>query len=411
MNEIPVLQLFGMQIELHMMGALLICFGIFALGDFLGVLTKAKVSSVFVALLLFLVLFMTKVIPANIVEIAGLSQIGAWASGYIVFHMGTMINLQQLAQEWRTVVLTLISMLVAGLAILATAPIIGLNTAIASIPIINGGMVATNTIAGAATDAGLPLIAAFAALLYAVQKFIGTPFASYFGLREASEILAEYRKDKTKFTKKQVDVKQDEKVPFFVKYDKYFTDFMTLGISAFFVFLSNVIAYNIKVSTGLPFFHFTIFCLIFGATVGYFKLVPPKILERGKSSGLLSVAVFVTIIPSLAKIKLSDFGTMSVNLIIIFAAVILALTLLFYFTPLWKLHGSRNLSVGIAMGQLLGFPATYLISQEIAKAVTDDKEEQDAILEVIAPSYIIAGFASVTTFSIVVAGILAGFIQ
>lgn len=40
----------------------------FAIGDFLGVFTKAKLSSVFVAMFLFLVGFMTKVIPADMIQ-------------------------------------------------------------------------------------------------------------------------------------------------------------------------------------------------------------------------------------------------------------------------------------------------------------------------------------------------------
>ena len=40
---------------------------IFAIGDMLGVLTKAKLSSVFVALVLFYVGFVTGIIPPDII--------------------------------------------------------------------------------------------------------------------------------------------------------------------------------------------------------------------------------------------------------------------------------------------------------------------------------------------------------
>ena len=61
--------------------------------------------------------------------------------------------------------------------------------------------------------------------------------------------------------------------------------------------------------------------------------------------------------------------------------------------------------MGIAMAQLLGFPATYLIANEIATALTDDEEEKNAILKRIIPAYVVAGLASVTTISIIIAGI------
>ena len=41
---------------------------LFAIGDLIASKTKAKVSAVFVTLLLFLILFVTKAIPADIIE-------------------------------------------------------------------------------------------------------------------------------------------------------------------------------------------------------------------------------------------------------------------------------------------------------------------------------------------------------
>ena len=42
----------------------------------------------------------------------------------------------------------------------------------------------------AAMDKGFAMAAALGTVLYAVQKFVGTPVASYFGLRAAKEALA-----------------------------------------------------------------------------------------------------------------------------------------------------------------------------------------------------------------------------
>ncbi|MEG0367892.1 MAG: hypothetical protein RR585_13715 [Coprobacillus sp.] len=206
---------------------------------------------------------------------------------------------------------------------------------------------------------------------------------------------------------------------FYQKYDKYFTDFVCLGVSALFVlissFLAEMINGGIQGAAGEGMManfsiHYTIICLILGAIVGYIGLVPPKVLEKGKASGIFSIAIFASIIPSLAKVKLDELVGLSFDLILIFAVVLIALFVVFYFLPVGKLVGSKNLAIGIAVGQLLGFPATYLISQEIAKAVTSDPEEQAVILEKISSRYIVAGFASVTTFSIFTAGFLVSFL-
>ena len=70
---------------------LFICLLFFGIGDVLGVATKAKLSSVFVSLFLFLIGFVTGIIPPDIIKVAGLSEMGKWATCFIVFSMGTTI--------------------------------------------------------------------------------------------------------------------------------------------------------------------------------------------------------------------------------------------------------------------------------------------------------------------------------
>jgi hypothetical protein len=93
-----------------------------------------------------------------------------------------------------------------------------------------------------------------------------------------------------------------------------------------------------------------------------------------------------------------------------FAAVMLATYIFIYILPTWKIVGSRDLAVGIAMAQLLGFPATYLIANEIATAVAETPDEKEAVLNTIMPAYVVAGFVSVTTLSIIIAGIFVKFL-
>ena len=100
---------------------LFICLLLFGIGDVLGVATKAKVSAVFVSLMLFLVGFMTGVLPPDIIKLAGLTDIGKWSLIFVVFSMGTSLNIKQLIAEWRTVAVAVLSMivLIAGSVVLA----------------------------------------------------------------------------------------------------------------------------------------------------------------------------------------------------------------------------------------------------------------------------------------------------
>ena len=271
----------------------------FAIGDFLGVATKAKVSSVFVSLLLFLIFFMADWIPDDVINQAGLTQIGKWAVGFVVFGMGTTINMRELMAEWRTVATACLSMAVIWIGMIVLVPLIGYNETIVAIPIINGGIVATQIMTSAAMENGLEMAAALGTILYAVQKFFGTPFASYFGLREAREVLAVYRQTGVNPNKAQPKAGEEPKLAFFDKHKKYYGQFVCLGITAFF----SWVAWCIGQFTGLS---YTIWCLILGAIMATTGLVPKNILAQAKSGGIFNVAVFASIIPSLAKIELGE---------------------------------------------------------------------------------------------------------
>ncbi|GAA6324122.1 permease [Fusobacterium ulcerans] len=377
----------------------------FAIGDFLGVFTKAKLSSVFVAMFLFLVGFMTKVIPADMIQKAGLSQSAAWSAPLLIFHMGTMINIKELIDEWRTVVMAIISMIVGIIAVFAVIPLVGKEAAVVSIPIINGGIIATQIMTGAAMEKGFQTVAALGTLVYAIQKFVGTPPASYFGMREGRKVLEQFRAGKIQAAaedNKKAPVKE-ARITFAKKNEKYFTSFTCMAIAAGAAFISRMV----QEKTGL---NASITALLLGTVLSYSGAVPNAILDKAKVSGFLSFAVFASLIPSLAKISFGDLTTLGFQLLIIFAAFVVGTYLLIYLLPTWKIVGSRDLAMGIAMAQLLGFPATYLIANEIATALTDDEEEKNAILKRIIPAYVVAGLASVTTISIIIAGIFVEFL-
>lgn len=387
--------------------ALLICLGIFAVGDILAVATKARLSSVFVALMLFLVGFLTDVIPKDIIEQARLTQLASWASVYVVFHMGTTINMGELIREWKTVVMSCFAMLVAVVSIFAVAPFIGKSAAVVSIPVVNGGIIATQIMVEAATQKGMALAAALGTIVYAIQKFVGTPPASFFGIKEAELVLADFRKKKAAGiavdVKKAEQEKQEKTIYHTLGLDKYYTHFTCLGVTAFFGWL----AYWLQAQTQV---NYSIWALLLGAVVSQLHLVPSKILDKGRSVGLLNMAIFAGIIPSLGKINVADLSTLAVQTTIVFAAVLVGTFIFMYLLPTWKFIGSRNLAVGIAMAQLLGFPATYLIANEVATAVARDEEEREVVLKRIMPAYVVAGLASVTTLSIVIAGFFVKFL-
>ena len=110
---------------------------LFAVGDVVAKLTKARISSVFATLMLFLVLFVAGVLPADIIEKAGLSAASSWSVPMLLFAMGSMINLRQFMDEWRTVVTCWFGMLAVIIGVSLTIPIIGKEMALSAIPAVS----------------------------------------------------------------------------------------------------------------------------------------------------------------------------------------------------------------------------------------------------------------------------------
>lgn len=378
---------------------------VYGIGDFLGVITKAKISSVFVVMFTFLVLFMTGIFPADIIDRAGLSSMASMSAALLIFHMGTTINLKQLINEWRTVVTAILSMLVVALVVFLLSPIIGYENAIVAIPVLNGGIISTQIMSEAAMEAGLAVPAALAAILYAVKKFAGSYPASMLGVREAKDVLEKYRAnpDDLMFADASSDTTYG-KVGFADRYQKYFTDFVCIMITVFFGWVS------VALGTLIPQVNMSIWALVLGAVLGYFNLVPARILDKGKSTGIISVLTYAVIIPSLANINLEQLADLAFQVIVVLVVTIIALIVFFAVLPGYKIIGSKPLAAGVSLTQYLGFPATFLISNEVAKAVTDDPKEQEVVLNRIMPSYVVGGMTTVTVFSIVIAGIFVNFI-
>lgn len=132
---------------------LFIILGIFAVGDILGVTTKSKISGIFVVMIVFIIGFLGGMIPADVFDKAGaLATISKWAVPFVIVNIGSGINVKQLISEWRSVVMCVIAMAAAAIGLLIVSPLIGMESSLVSIPIINGGVFATQIMTAAAAE-------------------------------------------------------------------------------------------------------------------------------------------------------------------------------------------------------------------------------------------------------------------
>ncbi|EQF26942.1 putative membrane protein [Clostridioides difficile CD160] len=379
---------------------------LFAIGDLIASKTKAKVSAVFVTLLLFLILFVTKVIPGDIIERAGMTAAASWSVPMIMFSMGTMLNVRQFIDEWRTVLTAWLGIVAVIVCVSLCIPLFGKATVLTSIPVINGALPATTIMTQAALEKGLTLAAATATVVFAIQKFVGTPIASRAALQEANRLLVEYHEAKAKgidLANVDNDKKEAEgtgekvKQVFCEKYDKYYSTNVCIFFIAIFSYLGYELSEVIHVN-------YSIVCLIVGVLVTRIGIVPKDILEKGKIKGFINMVVFAAVIPSLAKVSLGDLISLFVPIVGMFAVSIIGIFLVMKVLPGWKIIGSKPLAFGVGFCQMLGFPTTYLISNEVCNAIGETEEEKAYLMSKIMPKLVVGGMACM--ISIVVAGIM-----
>jgi hypothetical protein len=392
---------------------LFIIFAIFAFGDILGVLSKAKISGIFIVMVVFIIGYLSGVIPDDIFDRAGaLATVAGWAVPFVIVNLGSGINVRQLLDEWRSVVVCLIAMAAAAAGLMLVSPIIGKESAIVSIPIINGGVFATQIMTAAAAEKHATMAVALGLLVFSVQKLVGAPLASRFGSREAVRLLEEYRKDpeyyKAELQKSEAEKNAEAGKPVKKKFYEKFPNFYRLdSLCLMLTALLAFIACWLGEKTGL---NASVWALLLGVFARELGIIQPHILDQAKSTGILIIAMWGALIPSLASIKISEILTCAWQLVVIFAAAVLAMFVACYFLPTWKIVRSKDLAMGISMCQLIGFPATMLITKEVSMANGQTEDEQEFLMSRLTPPYVISGMVSVTTLSIVIAGILCNFL-
>ena len=380
-----------------MFSSFMIVLIVFALGDIVGKITKGKLSGMMVVMLLFLVGFLTKLIPADIINQGGLTALSKLAIAMVLFNMGTTLNVKQLIEEWRTVLMAALCMLASCLVMLLVSPIIGFDTMLVGMPVINGAAMATSLMASAAAEKGLATAAALCAVIYSVQKFVGAPIASAMGIRYGKKLLKAYRENPAQFKKQETGNGASAKIFFADKHKEWYSANVMMALVAAGSWVAHILG-------DLTPINYSIWALLLGVVCAASGLVPTKPLQKSNSYGLMMVAVFGSIIPSLAKVSLSDLGTMAFQTIVLFAAALIGVALVGWVLPTWKLVGDKDLAVGIGVEQFLGFPSNVVICREVGDAVGETPEEKAFIEDTLNVPYVVGGITVITVLSTMLAG-------
>lgn len=384
---------------------------VFAVGDILAVKTKSIISMLFFSSTFFIIAFWLG-LPPTIFADSTLLAIGKVLIAMLLVHMGTMLNLLQLKEQWKTVVIAIMAIIGVAIGILVLgAPIVGLETALIAAPPVSGGVIAGIQMAEAANSLGREDLAVLASLLVVVQGFIGYPLASFFLKKEASLVRDKYRageiSNEVRFqdTEEFVKKKWFPKLPAAYESANYF-----LAKTAFAALLAQLLATTLNEAVGFRLIDSNIIALLMGILLSEVGFLEKEILVKSNSFGISMAALTSVILSALtaATPEVIKGLLLSILIALAFGSIGIILSSLLA-SKILKI--SKWMCLGIGISALFGFPGTFIVSQEVTNAIGETKEEREVILQSILPKMLVAGFVTVSIGSVILAGIASSFLS
>lgn len=370
------------------------------IGEVISTATKAFVPSMFITAVLFVIGFWTY-LPADILQQAGVaSNLPTFLVMMMVVHLGTMLDIRELIDQWKTVVVTLAGMLGILVVILTVGTIIlGRETAAVAAPPLTGGFVAAMMMQSVAPTEHLAILAM---AVYVLQGFVGYPLTSICLKKEGYSVLKQYREGTWKATAATVkagDTDSEKNYLFPQIPDKYKSDFTYLFTM---VILTVMSGYLDKLSGG--YISKFVWALILGVFATAMGFIEKNVLVRSRSMGFVYTIIMMFVFSQLS----SCTPETVVQLIKDFAILIVLSTVgiaVFSIPVGRKLGMSTPMAFALGLGSIAGgFPASYTLSVEAAKVCAENDEEYQVLEQHMLPKTLVAGFVSATSGSVFIAG-------
>jgi len=382
---------------------------ILAFSDVISNKTKSILSSMLVASIVFLFAFWGG-LPGTIFQDAQLLGFGSVMIGFLITHMGTLLSLEDLKKQWKTVVIAVAA--IAGIGVFLTtigAAVIGREYAIASAPPLSGGVVAGIIMQEAADKIGRPDLKVYVTMILILQSFVGLPVASFFLNKEGKKLLTQYKingpilepvgaGNGVGVTSKTPKIKK-KLIPELPK--QFQTTYILLAKLAVCAFIGFKLA---ALTNGV--IHKYVMCLFVGVVGSEIGFLEKDIMTKANSFGLAMVALMAAVFGSLAAATPQMIASLAFPIV---GALLIGVVGIAIFAIIAGkiVKASPYMAIAIGCTALFGFPGTFILSNEVANAVGSTEEEKKYVLDNILPQMLVAGFITVTIGSVIFAGIMA----
>jgi hypothetical protein len=390
-----------------------------AVGELVSIWSKARVPSLLVAMLGIFIFAQLGLVPKTVVDDSMMPAIYTILVAPILFHMGSLIPLPTLLKQWRSVIIAISGMLVAVLLLAAVVvPLFSFQHFVAGAGPLAGGIVATSLTTEGLTAAGVSsAIVVLPALVLMMQSLPAMPMTNFLlrrfaiGLRDSGELekLAADAKATNATGDDSGDIsaggsggtatkKKLVNLPQFLIDNELFNLFAVL--------VGGSVATLLAVPTHIP---SSILALLLGIASTAIGLTPERALEKSSSFGIAMAGVIAIVMAPLVTASMSDVIAALLPMVVILV-VGGAGIMLGGFVATKLLKWQPTLGMSVALTAMYGFPADYLLTNEVARSVGRDDKEREQLTDAMLPAMLVGGFTSVSAGSVVIASVLVGFL-
>lgn len=367
----------------------------YAVSDAVSRKTKGLVSSVLCLSLIYLAGFLLGLFPADSIASTGIpAMLSVFGTLCIVSNIGTLIRLRDFAREWKTVVICLSGVAALAVFALASASLFDRMFALCSIPALSGGIVALLIMKDALAACAEQYVA-FTMLCYAIHSFIGLPAASIM-LRKychtdpsGQRLLPPPAKPAAGRALRLFPV-TDDASPHAV----FARLAVVMGLAAL---CSAACGERIPVS---------LFGLGLGVLATELGFLAPNSLQKCGYYELMMFFMISSIVDPLSTVTVEALR-LCVAPLVFYTIGGCAVIMLGGMAVGRLLKVDWRLACALSCGCLLGFPSTLIVAEDVVDHMGFPEETYAAVRTDLGLKMVIAGFATVSTSSVVISSLIA----
>lgn len=368
-----------------------------AFGEFISTRTRAAIPSVFASACCFIVAFWTFA-PKDLVTKASFNPAFVnVAISLLLVHLGTLMNLKKLFEQWRAVSISLLGVVgTLTIALTLGRALFDHATVIAVTPPLVGGVVASLLMTNALTAKGLTALVALPVSMFVLHSFAGYPIAAWCLRREGRRLLTQTPENATSSGEKTPATLRKKLIPPLP--ENYASPALILTKLILIALLAAWIAAlsNNKLNQH-------VLCLVLGVIFCETGFLEEQALNKAGVFNWLIFGLMAFIFAQLAATTPEGVASIFVTIASLLALGILGMFIVsFIASPFLGL--SREMGFACALTALFGFPADYVITEEVCRSLGKTEAEYQRLMDHMLPKMLVGGFATVSIASVVIAG-------